>query len=209
MSWCLQVREDAPGPLVKWYRHISKGAWPFSTRDHGWPISDCSSEGLKVQPWCSGPTVTDLHLCERCSLQSVPCLCFCAFGVRMKAHAEKHACWKAFLYFILATRIAAACGEWCHWWRADGEALPVQAALALAELDPARVGAPIAAERLFDCVNVILSYQNGDGGWATYENTRSYSALEVRSLPQLRSACTAPRAITWVLRHTGRAHEES
>ena len=46
----LQVREDAPGPLVKWYRHISKGAWPFSTRDHGWPISDCSSEGLKVEP---------------------------------------------------------------------------------------------------------------------------------------------------------------
>ena len=83
-------------------------------------------------------------------------------------------------------------------------ALPVQAALALAELDPARVGAPIAAERLFDCVNVILSYQNGDGGWATYENTRSYSALEVRSLPQLCSACTAPRAITCLLRHTGR-----
>ena len=45
-----QVREDCPGPLVAWYRHISKGAWPFSTRDHGWPISDCSSEGLKVPP---------------------------------------------------------------------------------------------------------------------------------------------------------------
>lgn len=44
----VQVREDAPGPLCAWYRHISKGAWPFSTRDHGWPISDCSSEGLKV-----------------------------------------------------------------------------------------------------------------------------------------------------------------
>lgn len=46
-----QVREDCPGPLVAWYRHISKGAWPFSTRDHGWPISDCSSEGLKVIPF--------------------------------------------------------------------------------------------------------------------------------------------------------------
>jgi len=43
-----QVRDDCPGPLVAWYRHISKGAWPFSTRDHGWPISDCSAEGLKV-----------------------------------------------------------------------------------------------------------------------------------------------------------------
>ena len=55
-----------------------------------------------------------------------------------------------------------------------------QAALALAELEAARVGPPIPAERLHDCVHVILSYQNGDGGWATYENTRSYSALEVR-----------------------------
>lgn len=44
----LKVREDSPGDMAYWYRHISKGAWPFSSRDHGWPISDCSSEGLKV-----------------------------------------------------------------------------------------------------------------------------------------------------------------
>ncbi len=43
-----QVVEEARQPLSKYYRHISKGAWPFSTRDHGWPISDCSSEGLKA-----------------------------------------------------------------------------------------------------------------------------------------------------------------
>lgn len=45
-SW--KVLEDCPGDLNKWYRHISKGAWPFSTADHGWPISDCTAEGLKV-----------------------------------------------------------------------------------------------------------------------------------------------------------------
>ncbi|CAK0762308.1 hypothetical protein CVIRNUC_002944 [Coccomyxa viridis] len=95
-----QVREDCPGPLKGWYRHISKGAWPFSTRDHGWPISDCSSEGLK-------------------------------------------------------------------------------ACLSLAEVDGGKLGSSVSKERLQDCVNVILSYQNGDGGWATYENTRSYSALEL------------------------------
>jgi len=54
-----------------------------------------------------------------------------------------------------------------------------QAALTLAGLGPAFGGA-LAAGRLHDCVNVILSYQNGDGGWATYENTRSFSALEAR-----------------------------
>lgn len=43
-----QVVDEAQAPLAKYYRHISKGAWPFSSRDHGWPISDCSSEGLKA-----------------------------------------------------------------------------------------------------------------------------------------------------------------
>ena len=32
----------------------------------------------------------------------------------------------------------------------------------------------ISDERLFDSVNLILSLQNDDGGWATYENTRGW-----------------------------------
>lgn len=95
-----QVRDDCPGDLKYWYRHISKGAWPFSTRDHGWPISDCSSEGLK-------------------------------------------------------------------------------AALALSLLPSEIVGEPIPAERIYDCVNTILSYQNANGGVASYELTRSYPWLEI------------------------------
>lgn len=31
----------------KYYRHDSYGGWPFSTVDHGWPITDCTAEGLK------------------------------------------------------------------------------------------------------------------------------------------------------------------
>lgn len=31
----------------KWFRQVSKGGWPFSTAAHGWPISDCTAEGLK------------------------------------------------------------------------------------------------------------------------------------------------------------------
>lgn len=31
----------------KWFRQKSKGGWPFSTAAHGWPISDCTAEGLK------------------------------------------------------------------------------------------------------------------------------------------------------------------
>ena len=32
---------------VEYFRHESKGGWPFSTAAHGWPISDCTAEGLK------------------------------------------------------------------------------------------------------------------------------------------------------------------
>ena len=32
---------------VKYFRQVSKGGWPFSTAGHGWPISDCTAEGLK------------------------------------------------------------------------------------------------------------------------------------------------------------------
>jgi len=94
-----QVQVEAAGHLESHYRHISLGAWPFSTQDHGWPISDCSSEGLK-------------------------------------------------------------------------------AALALLDFSQDDVGPHLPPHRLEQCVNVILSYQNSDGGWATYENTRSFGALE-------------------------------
>lgn len=43
-----QVREDVP-KMDKYYRHTSNGSWPFSTKDHGWPISDCTAEALKAE----------------------------------------------------------------------------------------------------------------------------------------------------------------
>ena len=104
-----QVRENCPSPLGRYYRHISKGAWPFSTRDHGWPITDCSSEGLKAA------------------------------------------------MFLNQLEDYVTPGS-------DGSVKKM---------------VRIPDERLFDCVNVILSFQNGNGGWATYENTRSFRAVEI------------------------------
>lgn len=61
----------------------------------------------------------------------------------------------------------------------------LQAVLAVAALKDERLKSKISSNRLFDCVNVILSYQNPSGGWATYENTRSFAWVEVSvSLPQ-------------------------
>ncbi|KAI3437274.1 Terpene cyclase/mutase family member [Psidium guajava] len=95
-----QVRENSSGVLSQWYRHVSRGGWPFSTPDNGWPVSDCTSEGLKV-------------------------------------------------------------------------------ALLLSRIPSEIVGDPIKADRLFDAVNLILSLQNKNGGFASYELTRSYPWLEI------------------------------
>nr|KJB83338.1 hypothetical protein B456_013G241900 [Gossypium raimondii] len=43
-----QVKENSGNGLNLWYRHISKGGWPFSTPDNGWIVSDCTAEGLKA-----------------------------------------------------------------------------------------------------------------------------------------------------------------
>ncbi|KAJ9693199.1 hypothetical protein PVL29_012091 [Vitis rotundifolia] len=95
-----QVLEDCPGDLKFWYRHISKGGWPFTTADNGWPTSDCTAEGLKV-------------------------------------------------------------------------------VLLLSKLPLETVGEPLDMKQLFDAANVILSLQNADGGFATYELTRSYRWVEL------------------------------
>ncbi|XP_031109634.1 cycloartenol synthase 2-like [Ipomoea triloba] len=43
-----QIKEDSGMKLRSWYRHSTKGGWPFSTPDNGWPVSDCTAEALKA-----------------------------------------------------------------------------------------------------------------------------------------------------------------
>jgi squalene/oxidosqualene cyclase-like protein len=93
-----QVQMNVPN-RERYYRHESKGAWPFSTVDHGWPIADCTGEGLK-------------------------------------------------------------------------------AALLLQDAKWVSKRSEITTDRLEDAVDMILSYQNLDGGWATYELTRGPTWLE-------------------------------
>jgi len=114
-----QVLEDV-ADREKFYRHISKGGWPFSTRDHGWPISDCTAEGLKA--------ALALHEIE----------------------------------------FADATG-------ADGK----------------KIEQIITPQRCYDAVNVLLSFQNTDGGWATYENTRAPAWLEYINPAEVRHTAAA------------------
>jgi squalene/oxidosqualene cyclase-like protein len=89
-----QILEDVPEP-ERHYRHRCKGGWPFSDRAHGWPITDCTSEGFK------------------CALE-------------------------------LEGRYAPA----------------------------------VPLDLLRESVRLILSWQNDDGGWATYEKQRGGAWLE-------------------------------
>ncbi len=93
-----QVKNEV-GEHTKYFRHDSVGGWPFSTVDHGWPITDCTAEGLK----------TTLLIHER-------------------------------------------------------NILP---------------GKKISEKRIKQAADLILSFQNKDGGWATYERTRGPAWLEL------------------------------
>ena len=42
-----QIREN-PKHFESAYRHTTKGAWPFSTKEQGYTVSDCTGEGLKA-----------------------------------------------------------------------------------------------------------------------------------------------------------------
>ena len=44
----LKVKDNPSGDFKSMYRKISQGSWTFSDQDHGWQVSDCTAEGLKV-----------------------------------------------------------------------------------------------------------------------------------------------------------------
>ncbi len=96
-----QILEDVP-EAARHYRHASRGGWPFSNRAHGWPITDCTAEGLK-----------------------------CAIALE---------------------------------GRFEGK---------------------IPELLLQDSVRLILSWQNEDGGWATYEKQRGGTWLEALNPSQV------------------------
>ncbi len=43
----LQIKQNTPDQ-EKYFRQPNRGAFPFSTRDCGWIVSDCTAEGLKA-----------------------------------------------------------------------------------------------------------------------------------------------------------------
>ena len=101
------------------YRHETKGAWPFSTKEQGYTVSDCTAEGMK----------------SVLLLQSLPyvTLPFCALTPATE------------------TRLTG-CSD-------------------MPEL--------VGYERMCRAVDVLLSMQNAEGGFASYELIRGSPLLEM------------------------------
>ncbi|MCX7096752.1 MAG: terpene cyclase/mutase family protein [Methylococcales bacterium] len=91
-----QIKAEHP-THAEFFRHPMVGSWPFSTPENGWPVADCTAEGLSA--------TLALH----------------------------------------------------------------QSGLIVPKIDD---------QRIQQAVDVILSYQNADGGWATYELSRAPKWLE-------------------------------
>ncbi|CAN4097427.1 unnamed protein product [Withania somnifera] len=65
------------------------------------------------------------------------------------------------------------------WIVSDCTAEALKASLLLSRMPVDIVGEPIAPRKLCDAVDLILSLQNSNGGYASYELTRSYAWLEM------------------------------
>ncbi|KAK7456563.1 hypothetical protein BaRGS_00039317 [Batillaria attramentaria] len=95
-----QIPENPPN-YKKYYRQMSKDGFPFSTRDCGWIVSDCTAEGLKAV----------IKLQDTCTFLAQDTL--------------------------------------------------------------------VAKQRLYGAVDVLLDMRCCDGGWASYEDTRGGTLLEM------------------------------
>ncbi|XP_067118119.1 lanosterol synthase isoform X3 [Osmerus mordax] len=64
---------DNPPQYQKYYRQMNKGGFPFSTRDCGWIVADCTAEGLKsmmlLQELC--PSITSQDANSECLYDAV------------------------------------------------------------------------------------------------------------------------------------------
>ncbi|CAN0901318.1 Cycloartenol synthase 2 [Linum grandiflorum] len=65
------------------------------------------------------------------------------------------------------------------WCVSDTSAEGLKVAILLSQMPKDKVGDPLPLDRLFDAVDCILSLQNENGGFASYELTRSHKWLEM------------------------------
>eukprot|EP00039_Didymoeca_costata_P000295 m.45021 g.45021 ORF g.45021 m.45021 type:complete len:725 (+) comp10173_c0_seq4:117-2291(+) len=93
-----QIRVDHP-KHNQYYRDITKGGWPFSTRDMGWIVADCTGEGLKAALICKKFKYTATALSDERMYDAVNILLSMQNSTGGYATCEKTRGWHFFEYF--------------------------------------------------------------------------------------------------------------
>ena len=138
------------------YRHISEGGWPFSTSAHGWPISDCTGEGLKAM----------LCLLKTRTIQT-------ALNNNYNNEEQQRDDTDDDNSDGSSKVVVGDSDSHCGYDENENDNIrPV-----IFDDDGVVVRA-ISDERLYKAANILLTYQNEDGGWATYENNRGWGWYE-------------------------------
>eukprot|EP00040_Diaphanoeca_grandis_P034707 m.216523 g.216523 ORF g.216523 m.216523 type:complete len:721 (-) comp33210_c0_seq1:416-2578(-) len=83
----------------KYYRDETKGGWPFSTRDIGWVVADCTGEGLKAALICKKHKFTKTPLSDERLFDAINILLLMQNDTGGYATCEKTRGWHFFEYF--------------------------------------------------------------------------------------------------------------
>jgi squalene cyclase len=166
---------EAPAMRRRYFRHTSRGGWPFSTSAHGWPISDCTAEGE-----CNWPNLSTVVV--RMVARGGGCrdirMRVEILGLQKRRIVEKSQSVVIMINPIIFTRTHMYMYCQHGFILLCGGAVPCPGLKAMLLLSDEEGLAPLADVRLFDAVHVLLTLQNADGGWATYENTRGWRWFE-------------------------------
>eukprot|EP00053_Salpingoeca_punica_P023596 m.10868 g.10868 ORF g.10868 m.10868 type:complete len:730 (-) comp5338_c1_seq1:40-2229(-) len=93
-----QIRKNHP-EHSKYYRDETKGGWPFSTRDMGWLVADCTGEGLKGALICKKHNYTATPLSDERLFDAVNILLLMQNDTGGYATCEKTRGWHFFEWF--------------------------------------------------------------------------------------------------------------
>eukprot|EP00050_Salpingoeca_kvevrii_P016478 m.55791 g.55791 ORF g.55791 m.55791 type:complete len:728 (-) comp6961_c0_seq1:3499-5682(-) len=155
-----QIKVDHPDHH-RYYRDETKGGWPFSTRDMGWIVADCTGEGLKAALICKSNKFTETPLDDSRLFDAVNILLLMQNSTGGYATCEKTRGWHFFEWFNASEVFGEIMIDYDY---VECSSSALQALCLFRELYPDHRRAEI--DRAIDrATNFMLSIQRDDGSW--------------------------------------------
>mmetsp|Transcript_21636 Transcript_21636/g.60860 ORF Transcript_21636/g.60860 Transcript_21636/m.60860 type:complete len:774 (+) Transcript_21636:35-2356(+) len=155
-----QIRIDHP-EHDKYWRDATKGGWPFSTRDMGWVVADCTGEGLKAALLCLANNLAENTLSMDRIHDSVDLLLRMQNPTGGYATCEKTRGSSYFEYFNASEVFGEIMIDYDY---VECTSSSLQALALFAKLFPKYRSCDIQTA-LTKAVDFILSIQRPDGSW--------------------------------------------